>query len=100
MRKFSDFNVTVETNPFQGDKIKIDRILNKEIIVTAAKIEPSEFKEKGNGLRLRLAFTAAGQPHILFSGSSTLMEMIKRVPPEGFPFATTIVKQNERYEFT
>jgi hypothetical protein len=26
--------------------------------------------------------------------------MIERVPKEAFPFQTTIVKENERYEFT
>lgn len=100
MRKFSDFNVTVKSNPFRGDKVKIDRVLNREITVTAYKIEPSDFKEKGDGLRLVLAFTLSGQQHILFTSSLTLKEMIKRVPPEGFPFTTTILKQNERYEFT
>jgi len=100
MNKFSDFNVHVEPNPFIGDKVKIDRILNREILVRAFRIEQSDFKEKGSGLRLKLAFTLGSEPHILFTSSSTLMEMIKKVPENRFPFTTTIVKQHERYEFT
>jgi hypothetical protein len=68
--------------------------------VTAYRIEPSNFTEKGSGLRLKLAFTMASQEHILFTSSSSLMEMIKSVPEDRFPFTTTIVKQNERLEFT
>lgn len=100
MRKFSDFKVKVEDNPFRGDKLKIERVLNREITVTAAKVEPSNFTEKGSSLRLRLAFLLGAEPHILFSGSSTLIDMIQKIPPEGFPFTTIIVKQNERFEFT
>jgi hypothetical protein len=41
-----------------------------------------------------------GSKRVLFSGSSYLMDMIQKVPKEGFPFTTTIVKNNEHLEFT
>lgn len=100
MNKFSDFKVSVDPNPFRGDKVKMERILNRQILLRAFRIEPSNFKEKGCDLRLKLAFTVGTEDHITFTSSLTLMEMIKKVPENGFPFTTTIVKQNERLEFT
>ena len=40
-----------------------------------------------------------GQKRVLFTGASALLEAIKMVPETGFPFTTTIVK-NDRFEFS
>ncbi len=34
------------------------------------------------------------------AGSSMLIEAIKQVPENGFPFTTTIVEDNDRFNFT
>lgn len=101
MRNFSEFGIKVEQKSFSGDKIKIDRVLNREITVEDYKIEASKFTDKGNGKCLYLQIRIGVIQHVLFTGSVTLMEMIAKVPaPAGFPFQTTIIKQDERYEFT
>ena len=41
-----------------------------------------------------------GINYITFTGSETLMEMIKQVPEDGFPFETVIKKREKRFEFT
>jgi hypothetical protein len=38
--------------------------------------------------------------YLLWSSSKTLIDMIKKVPPDGFPFQATIVKRDERFIFT
>lgn len=48
MFKFSDFDIKPQVKSFEGEKIKIDKILNREITVTDYKIETSKY-EKGNG---------------------------------------------------
>lgn len=99
MNSFSQFGITPSSKSFEGDKIKIDRVLNKQIIVDDYKIEASKY-EKGNGKCLYLQIHVDNTKRVLFTGSSSLMEMIERVPKEGFPFTTTIVRENERFQFS
>lgn len=96
MKNFKDFGLKPNINAFKGEKIKIDRILNREIIVHAFEICPSKFE----GQRLSLQIEVSEELRVLFTGSKVLMDMIKRVPTTDFPFKTTIVKENEYFEFT
>jgi len=100
MKKFSDFNIKPVAQGLQGDKIKIERILNCEIIVEKYKIEDSKFSDKGNGKCLYLQILKGTTQHVVFSGSGALMEIIKQVPEDAFPFKTTIIKNNDRLEFS
>lgn len=99
MNLFNQFGIAPTEKGFTGDKIKINRILNREIIVKDFKIEPSKFTE-GSGKRLCIHLELNGIEHIIFTGSVVLMETIERVPRNGFPFKTTIINNNDRYEFT
>ncbi len=99
MNQFSQFNIKPQTKSFEGDKIKIDRILNKSIVVDAFKIEASKF-EKGNGKCLYMQIIVDNTKRVLFTGSVNLMQMIEQVPKDAFPFTTTILRENERFEFT
>jgi len=76
------------------------KVLNKEIEVHRFRIEPSKYPEKGNGKRLDMEILVDGVKRVLFSGSVILQEVIQKIPAESFPFKTTIVKENERLEFT
>jgi hypothetical protein len=101
MKKFSQFNIKTETKGFEGDKIKMTKLLNKEIEVHHYKIEDSKhFKDKGEGKCLHLQITFKNEKHIVFTGSCGLMMAIKQVPESDFPFTTTIIEENERYKFT
>lgn len=100
MHSFKDFNIKPKTKSFDGDKIKIDRILNKQILVEYYKIEESKFKDKGTGKLLTIQIFTDSSKRVLFTGSSNLIEMIEKVPKDKFPFYTTIIKENERLEFT
>ena len=42
----------------------------------------------------------SGVKHIVFTGSTILMQMIQEVKKEDFPFTTKIVKEFEHLEFT
>jgi hypothetical protein len=100
MTSFKDLGISPNLKAFTGDKIKIDRILNRAITVLDFKIEDSRFTDKGNGKCLYLHITLDGTMHVVFSGSRVLMDMIQKVPRESIPFTTTIVKNNEHLEFT
>lgn len=100
MNNFQQFNIKPASNCFEGDKIKIAKMINKSIIIEAFKIEESKYKDKGNGKCLYLQIIVDNDKRVLFTGSASLQEMIQRVPEGGFPFTTTIIKENERYQFT
>jgi hypothetical protein len=101
MKKFSDFNIEPPSGAFEGKKISMEELFNVPIIVNAFKIEESKFpgKNRSNN-RLQLSITIEGKNFITFSGSDTLMDMIRRIPADGFPFETIIKKRDKRFELT
>lgn len=100
MKQFSEMGITPTIESFVGDKIKMDRILNREIIVHDYRIEESKFKEKGNGKCLYIQIEINGEKHVVFTGSAYLMHMIEKVNDDDFPFQTKIIKQDDHLEFT
>jgi hypothetical protein len=103
MNRFSQFNITLANTGFEGDKIRIIKILNKEIVVHYFKIEPSKikaFQEKGTGKCMYLQISINNEKHVLFTGSGYLIEAIEQIPLSGFPFTSTIIQENEGYKFT
>lgn len=103
MNRFNQFDITVTAKSFVGDKIKISKILGKEIVVHDHKIEESKvpaFKERGAGQCLHLQISVNNEKHIIFTSSTWLIEAIQKVPEKGFPFTTIIVQEDDRYKFT
>ncbi|MGB4775719.1 MAG: hypothetical protein WBP45_11130 [Daejeonella sp.] len=96
MKTFRDFGIKTTHQAFTGDRIKISKILNREITVHDFKIEDSKFKGKCLYLQIQLNETK----HVVFTGSTILMDVIQQVPNDGFPFKTTIIEESERFEFT
>ena len=101
MKNFSQFNIQQTAKGFEGDKIKMSKILNREIVVHHFKIEDSKvFKEKGSGKCLHLQISFNNEKHIIFTSSSGLIEVIQKIPENGFPFTTTIIEENDRFLFS
>lgn len=98
MNRFSQLNIQPATKLFKGEKIKIKKVLDKEIVVTAYKIEPSKFEGKDD--RLVLAIEFESEPRIIFTGSKYLKEAIVQVDKDSFPFTTVIKEENECFQFT
>lgn len=98
MNAFKDFQITTSRAAFTGDKIKIDRILNREIVVADFKIEKSKYEGKGKCLHLQIELNKT--KHVVFTGSNGLIDQIEKVPRDKLPFKTTIIKENERFEFS
>ena len=97
MKKFSQFNIQVSHKGFIGDKIKIQKILNREIVVHHYVIDDSKHF-KGKCLQVQISIN--NNKHVLFTGSNGLIEGIRQVADDSFPFTTTIVEENDRYIFT
>ena len=101
MNSFSQFGIKAVTKGFEGEKIKISKIINREIVVHDFKIEDSKvFKERGSRKCLHLQISFKEEMHVVFTSSSCLIDAISQVPESGFPFKTTIIQENERFIFT
>lgn len=95
---FSDFQIEPQVTHFTGNKISLNNVLNVEVIIHKYKVEPSK-KKTGTEL-LTLQIEKDKTMHVLFSGSTVLIDMIKRVDPNKFPFCTKIVMAGEFPKFT
>jgi hypothetical protein len=103
MNRFSQFNIKAPAKGFEGGKIKMARILNREIVVHDFKLEESKvaaFREKGSGRCLHLQVSIDNEMHVVFTSGTGLIETIQLVPKDQFPFTTTIIEENDRYKFT
>lgn len=98
MNTFKQFNIEPKVSNFVGEKISIERLFNLQITVLDYRVEPSKH-HKGTEL-LTLQIEKGGEKRIVFCGSKVLIDMIQRVPKNGFPFLTTIVGEKDYYEFT
>lgn len=80
-----------------GDKIKIGKIVGKEVEVVDYKVSDSKFEGKK---LLTLQIKLDGESRIVFTSSSILIDQSQKYEEE-MPFLTTIEKINDRfYSFT
>lgn len=103
MNRFGQFGIKPSAKCFVGDKIKMAKILDKEIVVHDYKIEDSKvesFKVQGSDKCLHLQISINDEKHIVFTSSGFLIDAIEQIPEVGFPFATTIVQEEKRLQFT
>jgi hypothetical protein len=98
MKKFSDF---AEVKALDGEKLRLDDVLNKPIAVTGQRITGSRYSknESGKYLTLQFHFPNENETKILFTGSDVLISQIEDYKEE-IPFEATIKKINRYYTFT
>lgn len=100
IRNFKDFGIKSDYKGLEGEKINISKVLNKEIEVHRFRIVTSKYPLVGNGKRVDLEILEGGIKRVLFTGSVVLQQLLEKIPADCFPFKTTIVEENDRYEFT
>jgi hypothetical protein len=98
MNSFKDFKIKPSSLSFVGEKVRMTKILNSEIIIHDFIVKDSEKKPGTKYLTLQIS--RKGEKEIVFTGSKTLMDMIEQVPKEKFPFTTTIIQDDQMFQFT
>ncbi len=93
--RFSDF--AEESKSFEGDKKKIEDILNKEILIIDFKIKDS--KQRQNSLYATIQFRIDDNTFIVFSGSTVLINQLEKYK-ENLPFFTVIKRIDKYYTLT
>lgn len=81
-----------------GDKIKADKILNKEVRIIDYQIKESKFQEKGNGKMAKIQIEWENEKRILFLGSVPLQETITQIDKSQLPIIAKITKDKGYYE--
>lgn len=99
MKNFSDLEIKTSSRMI-GEKIKINKVLNRKIIVHATKIEQSKYPKNKSGKCLYLQIELDEERHVIFTGSDVLIETIQQIQEDDYPFATTIIKSGEYFQFT
>lgn len=95
---FSDFSE--ESLPLEGDKVRLDDILNQEIVITGHTIKKSKYSKNSSGKYLTIQFRVGESDHkVLFTGSDVLIDQLEKYQ-HNIPFTTTIRKINRYYTLT
>ncbi len=105
--KFGD---VAENKTLDGDKVRIDDVLNAQIVVTGYHVTNSKYQSKGCNYCTKVQFYFADDetrtPKVFFSGSSVIKdqmeEMEAKLKEKDMPllFQTTLKKIGNYYSFT
>lgn len=96
MKKFSDF--AEEHQPLEGDKVKIDNLLNTEIAIVNFELKKSRYDKNDSGkyLTLQFQYLENEDTFVCFTGSDVIISQIEKYK-EHLPFTATIKKINRYY---
>lgn len=94
MKRFSDFNTDLQ--PLDGEKIKIDDILNIEVNVIGYNIRKSKFGKNASGKCLAMQIEINGDRRVVFTGSDVLIGQLERYG-EQIPFLAVVRKIDRFY---
>lgn len=101
IHSFSDF--AKEEQALEGDKVRIESILNKEIVITRYKIRDSKYSDN-NKMCVAVQFYQESEDKtpekkIFFTGSSVIQDLLVK-HEDNLPFKTTIKKIDRYFTFT
>lgn len=96
MKRFSDI---AKEQILDGEKIRIDDIINTEITILKYAIKESRYSKNESGDYLTIQFELNGKKQVVFTGSDVLIEQMKQYGDQ-LPFVSTIRKINRYYSLT
>lgn len=93
MNKFSDF----AEEKFIGEKIKISKVLNKEIKVLAFQVNKSKIEK--DGFYIQMQIEVDDERKVLFTNSSVLKDQLEKYK-DNLPFITTTIQPKKYFSFS
>lgn len=96
-KRFSEF--ARENMPLEGSKLKLDDVVNREIMVIDYRVKDSHYKKENCEKCLTLQFKMDDKIYMMFTGSNVLRDQIDKYKNE-IPFITVIKKIDRYYTFT
>ena len=98
--RFSDF--AEPGGPLEGPKVRIEEVLNLEIIILAFRMKASKYQQKSAPDCLTIQFEypdRPGEKHVIFTGSAVLIDQLKQYEDK-LPFMATIKKKDRYFTLT
>jgi hypothetical protein len=92
--RFSDF--AREEKPLDGNKMRIDDLLNQEILIIGYNLSRSKYQDTNY---VTIQFERDGNHYVVFTGSQVVADQIEKYS-ENIPFYATIRKINKYYTLT
>jgi hypothetical protein len=86
-KRFSDLD---------GAKLKIDDVINREILIISCKVKESKYSKTNSTNCLTIQFVMDEKRYVIFTGSSILIEQMGKYKDE-IPFLATIKKIDKYY---
>lgn len=99
-RRFSDF--AEHGGQLEGKKIRIDDVLNVEILLVAFKMKASKYQQSRAPECVTIQFEypdKPGEKYVIFTGSTVLSDQLQKYKDE-LPFFATIKKIDRYYTLT
>jgi len=96
MKKFSDIT---DDAVLDGDKIRIDDVLNEKVVVLNYAVKVSRYSKNSSGKYLILQIEKKAHRHVIFTGSDVLIDQMEKYGTQ-LPFEATIRKINRYYSLT
>jgi hypothetical protein len=97
MQKFSDF--AQEECRFSEDKIPLDNVVGKQIVVHAYYLQKSNFKDSLNKERMTMLIEFGGEKRVVFTKSEVLIRQMRQYEKH-LPFETIIIHPKRYYTFS
>jgi len=94
MQRFADF--ADDPAILDGAKIKIDDVLNQELVIIGYAVKDSKFSKNKSGKYLTLQVKIDSEKRVLFTGSDVLIEQMEKYG-EKIPFFAVIRKVDRFY---
>ena len=104
MRSFSELGL--KTDMIIGDKITIDNLFDKEIVIEKTIIADTKYpgrNSSGMRMQMQLYIPPSGKRYSCFTGSDSLINLIQLAEnkvDDLYPFKTKIIKQGKMFLFT
>jgi len=98
MKKFSE--ISNEEERLEGEKVKLDDILNQYVIINGFTLAQSKFSKNKSGMYATVQFNVPeGEKHVFFTGSDVIIDQLQKYKVE-MPFMAQIKKINKYYTFS
>jgi hypothetical protein len=96
VKQFSD--ISKETERLEGEKVKLDSILNENIVIHNFSLSQSSFSKNKSGMYVMVQFSKgeSGERKVFFSGSDVLIDQFQRYK-EDMPYQVQIKRVNKYY---
>jgi hypothetical protein len=97
LERFSDF--ADEDKPLDGEKRKLEQVLNMELVVTGERIRESKYREEGRRRYAQIQVELKGKRYVVFTGSEVLIGQLEKYR-DHIPFVATVKKIDRYYTFS